>query len=559
MPNRSKKVAPSPSTASEIVEIRPARFLRIRHINAKKRDEKFEKEMQLDVQYRRMGMTGSVTSGPGIESSNFPSTSGTIQNISTQNNIHGQNAGTAENALNSAGRLSSDKMIDEGDNGKRSDKKSQKSFNFNTNSINTGVPGRITLKTDHPFSSEEMVLMSSPTGFSTFSEGIESSSGVQVSVPSQDKTDEITTIEEDAAEEQETRKKMAESLKSYLEKSRPKSSRSPRKTHRPMSARDIPKHSLSHSSAGASSSVLQRIPPDFLLNDTVLFFIHGVGGSSEVWRAQLEFFMKFDVEIIAPDLIGHGDSCTPYIPEAYHFQEICADLEEIFDRYCKRQNVVIAHSYGSAFAAVLGRKRERRVSKLVLINGGGPTPLEPQLSVFSLPVCMLSCLMPCLFSKFEKRAFHDSTKAMESAEEALDVLPHVLTYTMRGQHWMEGDELYHNWLSMRTLLIYGRHDQFVSLEEEQEMERTIFKSKLEVIENASHMVMMEAPDEVNKLLYDFIFLDQAGSGNQRTQNSAEIEDHRDETFSHTWAKSQSKSMASVRSYKSTKSLSKTMR
>ncbi|KAK3601462.1 hypothetical protein CHS0354_033597 [Potamilus streckersoni] len=517
--------------------------------------------MQLDVQYRQMGMMGGVTSGPGIESSNFPSTSGTIQNIPTQNNVHVQNAGTAESILHSAGSLNSDRMIDQGDNGKSSDKISQKSFNFNTNSINTGVPGRITLKIDRPISSEEKLLLSSPTRFSTFSEGIESSSGVQISVPTQIKTDEMDAIGEDAAEEQKTRKEMAESLKSHLEKSRPKSSKSPRKTHRPISARDIPKHSLSHSSAhaGASSSVLQRIPPDFLLNDTVLFFIHGVGGSSEVWRAQLDFFTKFDVEIIAPDLIGHGDSCAPYKPEAYHFQEICTDLEEIFDRYCKRQNVIIAHSYGSAFAAVLGRKREKRVSKLVLINGGGPTPLEPQRSVFSLPVCMLSCLMPCLFSKFEKRAFHDSTKALESAEQALDVLPHVLTYTMRGQYWMEGDELYHNWLSMRTLLIYGRHDQFVSLEEEQEMERTIFKSKLEVIENASHMVMMEAPDEVNKLLYDFIFHDQVGSGTHGAQNRFEIEDHGDESCSPTWAKSQSKSMASVRSYKSAKSLSKTMR
>ena len=79
---------------------------------------------------------------------------------------------------------------------------------------------------------------------------------------------------------------------------------------------------------------------------TMLFFLHGVGGSSDVWHAQMRHFARLGFEIVAPDLIGHGFSSTPKQSKAYHFNEIVADMEELFDRYCKKRNIVIGHSYG---------------------------------------------------------------------------------------------------------------------------------------------------------------------------------------------------------------------
>lgn len=40
---------------------------------------------------------------------------------------------------------------------------------------------------------------------------------------------------------------------------------------------------------------------------------------------------------------------------------------------------------------------------------------------------------------------------------------------MNGQFWPDGDDLYHSWISTPTLLVYGRHDKLVSLQEEEEM------------------------------------------------------------------------------------------
>lgn len=80
--------------------------------------------------------------------------------------------------------------------------------------------------------------------------------------------------------------------------------------------------------------------------DVVLFFIHGVGGSLDIWRNQLEFFFKQGYETVAVDLVGHGASSAPQIAAAYTFYALAEDIRFIFRRYARKRNVLIGHSYG---------------------------------------------------------------------------------------------------------------------------------------------------------------------------------------------------------------------
>lgn len=81
-------------------------------------------------------------------------------------------------------------------------------------------------------------------------------------------------------------------------------------------------------------------------SDVVLFFIHGVGGSLDIWKEQLDFFTKLGYEVVAPDLAGHGCSSAPQIAAAYTFYALAEDIRAVFKRYAKKRNILIGHSYG---------------------------------------------------------------------------------------------------------------------------------------------------------------------------------------------------------------------
>ncbi|XP_068090266.1 protein ABHD8 [Hyperolius riggenbachi] len=242
-------------------------------------------------------------------------------------------------------------------------------------------------------------------------------------------------------------------------------------------------------------------------SDVVLFFIHGVGGSLDIWKEQMDFFSKLGYEVVAPDLVGHGSSTAPQIGAAYTFSALAEDMRCVFKRYGKKRNILVGHSYGVSFCTFLAHEYPDLIHKVVMINGGGPTALEPSLcSIFNMPTCVLHCLSPCLAWSFLKAGFaRQGAKEKQLLREgnAFNVSSFVLRAMMSGQYWPEGDEVYHAELTVPVLLVHGMHDKFVPLEEDQRMAEILLVTFLKVIEEGSHMVMLECPETVNTLLHEF--------------------------------------------------------
>ncbi|CAL9688470.1 unnamed protein product [Knipowitschia caucasica] len=260
-------------------------------------------------------------------------------------------------------------------------------------------------------------------------------------------------------------------------------------------------------------------------SDVALFFVHGVGGSSDIWKSQLDFFSRLGYEVVAPDLAGHGASRAPQIAAAYTFYALAEDLRAIFKRYARKRNILIGHSYGVSFCTFLAHEYPDLVHKVVMINGGGPTALEPSLcSIFQLPSCVLHCLSPCLAWSFLKAGFARQgakEKQLLKQGNAFNVSPFVLRAMMSGQYWPEGDEVYHAELTSPILLVHGLCDKFVPMEEDQRMAEILLFAFLKVIEEGSHMVMMECPDTVNTLLHEFFLWEpDQTSKNQSNKNQS---------------------------------------
>ena len=313
-----RRVAPEPYKDTHILEIRPNRRLHIKRLNPKERDEKFEKEMHSYLQFRENGvLLGSFPVFKRKEQKTDPDSQITNGNIAAPT-INDHHAPQTEPDITGSTEVCT--------------------------SNNADQPKGIWISDAIPLSEVTGAKIgASPSRASTNSQGINSISNVHVSVsrPTSNRN-ELDKIGESSETSSDFHKTQTDSFS--------KDVKSPKRTkdHRPVSGRSLRTKSLTRgfSQDSETKEIDMNLHLNSVFKDVTLFFIHGVGGCAEVWNAQMQFFADLGTEVIAPDLIGHGYSCGPDTPRAYHFTEILADIEAIFDKFCKKQNVIIGHSYG---------------------------------------------------------------------------------------------------------------------------------------------------------------------------------------------------------------------
>ncbi len=68
--------------------------------------------------------------------------------------------------------------------------------------------------------------------------------------------------------------------------------------------------------------------PAALGKPTFLFF-HGAPSSSYIWHHQVESLPKAGYGVIAPDLLGYGDTDSPESYERYHIKDMVPHIYEL--------------------------------------------------------------------------------------------------------------------------------------------------------------------------------------------------------------------------------------
>ena len=105
--------------------------------------------------------------------------------------------------------------------------------------------------------------------------------------------------------------------------------------------------------------------------------------SSRHWREVAEQ-LAVDHTVIAPDLIGHGDSATPR--GDYSIGAHAAAIRDLLSALGVRQATIVGHSLGGGVAMQFFWQFPEQVERLVLISSGGLGPtVSPLLRVAALP------------------------------------------------------------------------------------------------------------------------------------------------------------------------------
>ena len=249
--------------------------------------------------------------------------------------------------------------------------------------------------------------------------------------------------------------------------------------------------------------------------------IHGMVNSSRHWkRVALELADRYTV--IAPDLIGHGDSATPR--GDYSIGAHAAAIRDLLASLGIRSATIVGHSLGGGIAMQFFWQFPERVERLALVSSGGLGPqVSPMLRAAALPgfgPALALAAQPRAIDALDdvaqrlKRRGWPKSVYLEAVVRALRPLErpaarkaflHTLRSVIdaRGQRVSAVDRLYLLG-PVPTLIVWGGRDRTIPIEHGLEAHEQIPHSRFETLPRAAHFPHLDDPEGLAAVLGDFI-------------------------------------------------------
>src|ERR671916_2492968 len=100
----------------------------------------------------------------------------------------------------------------------------------------------------------------------------------------------------------------------------------------------------------------------------VLLLLHGIANSSQTWE-HVAPRLSERFTLIAPDLLGHGQSATPR--GDYSLGAHASGVRDLLTALGQQRVTVVGHSLGGGIAMQFAYQFPERAERLVLVSSGG--------------------------------------------------------------------------------------------------------------------------------------------------------------------------------------------
>lgn len=224
---------------------------------------------------------------------------------------------------------------------------------------------------------------------------------------------------------------------------------------------------------------------------SILLFIHGAGESHKIWENQIKFFS----DLVAVDLPGHGVGVGKRTIDEYieYVKKFC-------DERGLKNIVMVGHSMGGAIVQKFALDHPEYLKAIVLVCTGAKLRVTPLIFEaikrdYAQAVELITKLA------FSSKATSEIKE--KAAEEMRNISPEVTYGDFEAcDRFNIMDRLKE--ITVPTLIICGFEDQLTPVKYSEYLKNNILNSKLEIIADAGHMVMLEKQKEFNEILEKFI-------------------------------------------------------
>ena len=252
----------------------------------------------------------------------------------------------------------------------------------------------------------------------------------------------------------------------------------------------------------------------------VILLIHGMAGSSRTWLDVMKVLAR-DYTVIAPDLLGHGESAKPL--GDYSLGAYASGLRDLLIGLGVESATLVGQSLGGGVAMQLAYQHPEMCQRLALVASGG-LGREVSWVLRALAVPGAEYVIPPLFPRAARRAgdklvrfFHERgvraphVAEMWQAYASLTETPNRRAFirTVRavidpgGQTVSARDRL-DLAAAVPTLIVWGDQDDIIPVAHARAAHELMPNSRLEIFEGAGHFLHVEQPLRFAETLRDFV-------------------------------------------------------
>jgi pimeloyl-ACP methyl ester carboxylesterase len=244
--------------------------------------------------------------------------------------------------------------------------------------------------------------------------------------------------------------------------------------------------------------------------------LHGFPDSGRLWRHQVPALAEAGFQVVVPDLRGYGRSDKPEAVESYSLQLLVGDVLAVLAELEIDRAHVVGHDWGAALAWALASFAPGSVDHLVVLSVGHPSTFRRTLQqcekswymlLFQFPGIAERWLTQDDWANFRNWGGHPDIEQVIAELEATGSLTPGLNWyraNVPPESWVE-PRLQFPRVQAATMGIWSTGD--VALTETQmtdSAKNVAGQWRYERLDGPGHWLQLDAPDQVNALLLDFL-------------------------------------------------------
>lgn len=246
-------------------------------------------------------------------------------------------------------------------------------------------------------------------------------------------------------------------------------------------------------------------------------FLHNLGGDRSIWRNQVDD-LRHAHRVVAIDLIGYGDSDAP--DDGYTLENYLAMVETVFQELDLREVTLVGHCFGSALSLLFARAHPELVRSLVLSSPLTPNTLRPTRTGWAAQLgrhLRIDSLLSAVRIPGPLAGLIVTEQLGAGGAHTRDVVADLRTRWTERRRLMVTAAISRQIPRLAELdsfvpppdfppitTVWGGRNRVLSARAGATLDQTLHPVRAIIVEDAGHLVMVEAPEAVTTAILSAI-------------------------------------------------------